>query len=200
MEHIKNTVIALCFVLLITALPLKGVALEPQSKFDHNVLTWAQQCREEILGQMERLISSGQLREGQLFDTFYIPIPQTSPLKYHTQYDKMADETMRLILDKYLEQDSRLLYVVIVDRNGYLPTHNTRYSQPLTGDSEVDQLNNRAKRMANDHCGLAAAHNMESYLLQSCNMDTGRENIMELSVPIHINGRHWGAVRIGYKK
>jgi len=165
--------------------------------FDTQVLEWALDCRQEILSEFELLLSSGQLNMGKLFDTFYIPIPNTSPQKYHTQYDKMFDAILRPILDKYVRKDKRLVFVVIVDQNGYLPTHNTRYTQPLTGDPAVDSIKNRTKRIFNDRTGLAAAKNQQQYLIQRYSRDTG-EQMTDLSIPIFIRGRHWGAVRIGY--
>lgn len=84
-----------------------------------------------------------------------------------------------------------------VDRNGYLPSHNKRYSKPLTGEHSVDLVGNRTKRIFNDRTGIRAARNKKPYLLQSYQRDTG-EFLKDLSAPIIINGRHWGGLRIGY--
>lgn len=194
----KRLCLTLLLILTLCWLPSAGWAEELQSELDHNVYRWAKQCHGEVIGQLELLLSSGRLGVGQLFDTFYIPIPNTNPQKYHTQYDTLADEILRPILDKYLEMDSRLAFFIVVDNNGYLPTHNTRFAQPLTGNAEVDIVKNRTKRIFNDRTGLAAARNQQPYLLQRYSRDTG-ENMSDLSVPIVINNRHWGAVRVGYK-
>ncbi|PLX96499.1 MAG: chemotaxis protein [Desulfuromonas sp.] len=183
-----------CFILL----PAFTQAEEIDSALDQNVYQWAQQCRDEVLDQFNLLLSSGQLSMGQLFDTFYIPIPNTDPQKFKTQYDKVTDEILRPIFDRYLEKDDRLVFFLAVDRNGYLPTHNTRYAQPLTGDPKVDVVKNRTKRMFNDRTGLSAARNTEPYLLQKYSRDTG-EQMADLSVPLYVNNRHWGAIRVGYK-
>ena len=159
----------------------------------------AENCRDEIRNEMEKLISSNQVSVAQMFDTFYIPIPDTNPQKFKTQYDHLTDEVFRFILDEYLERDKRILFVVAVDRNGYLPTHNTKYSKPLTDDQDFNTKNNRTKRMFNDRTGLAAARNTNPYLLQKYSRDTG-EMLADLSVPITIKGKHWGALRIGYKR
>lgn len=191
---------------LFLVLPLLTILINPfacradnlQTDLDNSVYHWAQQCRTEVTAQMDLLLSSGRLSVGQLFDTFYIPIPDTQPQKYHTQYDILADEVLRPILDKYLEKDPRLVFFIAVDRNGYVPTHNTRFAQPLTRDPEIDSLKNRTKRIFNDRTGLAAARNQQTYLLQRYSRDTG-EQISDLSIPLTINNRHWGAIRIGYK-
>jgi methyl-accepting chemotaxis protein len=134
----------------------------------------------------------------QLFDTFYIPIPNTNPQKFHTQYDKLTDEFIRIILDKYADMDKRVLFAVAADVNGYVPTHNSRYSKPLTDNADYNRDNNRTKQLFDDRTGLAAAKNLNPYLLQKYSRDTGEE-LYDLSVPIFFSGKHWGAIRIGYK-
>ena len=174
-------------------------ALDALTGFDLRAKQLASDCRDEVVAEMEKLVSSNTISLSQLFDTFYIPIPNTNPQKFHTQYDRHTDEVLRIILDKYLEMEPRFLFVVAVDRNGYLPTHNTRYSRPLTDDPDYNTKNNRTKRIFNDRTGLAAARNTQPYLLQTYKRDTG-ETLSDLSVPIFIQGKHWGAIRIGYKR
>ncbi|MCF6265251.1 MAG: chemotaxis protein [Desulfuromusa sp.] len=169
------------------------------SSFDDQVKRWAIECRTEVVDQFNLLLTSGQLSVPQLFDTFYIPIPKTDPQKFKTQYDDLSDGIVRPIVDKILGYNNRLVFVVIVDINGYLPTHNSRYSRPLTGNADENMKWNRTKRMFNDRTGLAAARNQKPYLLQRYSRDTG-EIMSDLSVPIKIQNRHWGAVRIGYKQ
>jgi methyl-accepting chemotaxis protein len=149
---------------------------------------------------MERIlvqaIANGKLTMGDLFDDNYQPIPGTNPLKYHTSFDTFFDATFTAKQDEFLN-DSQVAFAVLIDRNGYLPTHNSIYSQPLTGDYEKDLKGNRSKRFFNDKVGLAAAHNVKEILVQVYNRDTG-ERIWDISAPIYIQGQHWGAFRIGY--
>jgi hypothetical protein len=175
-----------------------ALSQEKLSAFDQQVLEMAMACRDQVAAEMTQLVKGNTLTLAQLFDTFYIPIPDTDPQKYHTQYDRYTDEAIRIILDSYLSKDDRIKFVVAVDKNGYLPTHNSRYSKPLTGDGNYDTQNNRTKRMFNDRTGLAAARNEKPHLLQSYSRDTG-EVMKDLSVPIYIEGQHWGAIRIGYQ-
>jgi methyl-accepting chemotaxis protein len=183
--------------LMIIAPAASSSAAERLSSLDQKAKSVAEQCAAEIVKQFNILLGSGRLTTPQLFDTFYIPIPGTSPQKFHTQYDRLTDGILQPILDQYLAEDSHFVFVVAVDHNGYLPTHDTKYSQPLTGDSDHDSTWNRAKRIFDDRTGLAAARNTQPFLLQRYSRDTG-ETMNDLSVPIFIGGRHWGAVRIGY--
>jgi len=83
--------------------------------------------------------------------------------------------------------------------DGYLPTHNQRFSLPLTGNLAFDLVNNRTKRIFGDRTGLAAARNEAPYLLQRYKRDTD-ELMADLSVPVKVKGKHWGCVRIGYRQ
>ena len=143
----------------------------------------------------ENAILSNQLTEVEIFDTDYIPIPNTDPQKYHTAFDTFTDQNLVNFQDGFL-QDTDITFAVTVDRNGYLPTHNTIFSQPLSGNTEVDLLSNRTKRIFDDKTGINAAKNTEPYLHQVYYRDTG-EVIWDISVPIMVNGKHWGAFRIG---
>lgn len=186
------------FLLIVLLLPTSpSTAAEEMSAFDIQVKKWAEECRQEVVEQFNLLLSSGTLNMPQLFDTFYVPISNTNPQKYRTQYDILADGVVQPIIDGYLKRDERLVFVVIADQNGYVPTHNSRFSQPLTGNLEADANNNRTKRIFNDRTGLAAARNVEPFLLQRYSRDTG-EIMNDLALPIIIQKRHWGALRIGY--
>jgi methyl-accepting chemotaxis protein len=189
------------FWMMLALLLAPGAAggAETLNRFDQQVRQWALDCRSQIIAQFDLLLTSGQLSTPQLFDTFYIPIPNTDPQKFRTQYDNLSDGVVQPIIDQVLKLDERLVFVVIVDRNGYLPTHNSRFSQPLTGNASEDAKSNRTKRIFNDRTGLAAARNLQPYLLQRYSRDTG-EVMSDLSVPIFIQNRHWGALRIGYQQ
>jgi hypothetical protein len=196
-ERMRLTYVCL-FAFLLLVLPVQAQAVELNA-LDQKVKRWAESCRDEVSDQFNLLLTSGKLSVPQLFDTFYIPMPDTSPQKFHTQYDRITDGVLRPIIDKYLALDKRIVFVVPVDVNGYLPTHNSRYSRPLTGVGDTDTKWNRAKRIFSDRTGLAAAHNKDAYLLQRYSRDTG-EVMSDLSVPVVVQNRHWGAIRIGYKQ
>jgi len=50
----------------------------------------------------------------------------------------------------------------------------------------------------NDPVGAKGAKNQKPSLFQTYVRDTG-EILADLTMPIMINGRHWGGVRIGFK-
>src|SRR6266540_3285351 len=149
---------------------------------------------------MERILNealdSGRFKMDELFDEQYLPIGHTDPPKYHTRYDTFLDGAIQGIEDEYLK-DEQVVFAVLVDRNGYLPTHNTSYTQPLTGDSVKDKVGNRTKRLFKDEVGSKAAKNDQPLQKQEYNRDTG-EIMWDISAPVVVKGRHWGGFRIGF--
>lgn len=154
---------------------------------------------EEIRQVMADAISAGKMTVEDFFDEEYEKVPNSYPPKFHTRFDEFFDVTIQESIDTYL-QDDRVVFAVPVDRNGYLPTHNSKFSQPLTGDSVKDRLGNRTKRIFNDTTGLAAARydgaDGQGVLVQVYQRDTG-VLMMDCSAPIELDGRHWGAFRVG---
>jgi methyl-accepting chemotaxis protein len=146
---------------------------------------------------LAELLANQRLQVEGLFDEKYQPIPGTRPQKYHTCYDAVLDVEIQALLDDFLARDAKVIYAILVDRNGYVPTHNTRYSQALTGDPEQDKVWSRSKRIFNDPVGLAAARCHEDVLVQMYFRDTG-DKIWDISAPVYVMGRHWGAFRISY--
>jgi len=145
---------------------------------------------------LERALAEGRCTLEDMFDENYVPIPDTDPPKYHTRYDACFDELIQDFEDAYL-QDEQVVYAVLADRNGYVPTHHRKNSLPLTGDQSKDRVGNRTKRIFNRQEELAAVRNTSGVLVQFYFWDT-REKIWDISAPVYVKGRHWGAFRIGY--
>ncbi len=147
---------------------------------------------------MDRWIASGEVTRERLFSSLYYPVPNTDPPKFTTDWDRISDRDILKIEENVLGKSPMIQFAVLVDRNGYLPPHNQRYAQPLTGNLANDLVNNRTKRIFNDRTGLAAAQNEAPFLIQRYQRDTG-ETMADLSVPVIVRGVRWGAVRIGYR-
>uniref|UniRef100_A0A831XFX5 Methyl-accepting chemotaxis protein n=1 Tax=Geobacter metallireducens TaxID=28232 RepID=A0A831XFX5_GEOME len=165
----------------------------------HDVVKgYAAELRNRVTAALEKAVAERRITLDALFSTDYEPIPNTSPQKYRTPFDRLFDELISPIQEEVLARDGGMYYAICVDRKGYCPSHNLRYSRPLTGDPAVDKDNNRTKRIFNDRTGSRCAANTRSFLLQTYLRDTG-ELMNDLSTPITIGGKHWGAVRIGYR-
>ena len=147
--------------------------------------------------QAAEQISKSAQQGTNMFDTNYQEIANTYPTKYSTCYDNTFAQQLQPICDQTLSQLPSGIFAICVDVNGYGPTHNSAFTKPLTGDPEIDVVGSRDKRIYNDPTGNRAAQNQENFLLQTYMRDTG-EILSDLSLPIHVAGRHWGAVRLGF--
>ena len=148
--------------------------------------------------RFEQAILNGEITEAQLFSFNYTPIQNTNPVKHTTPFDKFTDNVLPAIQEPLLDEHSFIIYAGAVDKNGYFPTHNKKFSQPLTGNYDTDLANNRTKRIFDDKTGSRCGSNTSTFLLQTYKRDTG-EIMHDLSAPIFVNGKHWGGFRIGYK-
>lgn len=143
-------------------------------------------------------VKNGVLTENQVFDTNYQRIPNIEPPKYHTAFDSFTDINLAGVQDTFLN-DKVVVYAVSQDSNGYVPTHNNVY--PKSGiflPGGIGDNPARTKRIFNDTVGLAASQNPEPYLLQVYQRSDTGEIMWDISSPIYVNGRHWGAFRVGF--
>ncbi|MGC4092722.1 MAG: hypothetical protein QM756_33545 [Polyangiaceae bacterium] len=165
---------------------------------DKEIRGWATAFAADCGKVLEGWIDSQAVTEEKLFARLYYPIPNTNPAKYTTDYDTLSDRDIGPLQERYLAKSLALSYVVLGDLNGYVPTHNQKYSQPLTGNLAVDLVNNRTKRIFMTTVGFRSARSQAPFLLQVNERDNG-ERALNLSVPVRVHGKHWGAVRFGYR-
>ena len=162
------------------------------------VLAEAMAASSAIQACFTSAIERGELTLDDFFDRHYKPIPGTNPEKFSTRFDSFTDRFLPAIQEPILERCPFIAYAGAVDDNGYFPTHNLKFSQPITGDYQKDLASSRTKRIFNDRTGSRCGAHTKPFLLQTYKRDTG-EVMHDLSVPIFINSRHWGGFRIGYR-
>ncbi len=155
-----------------------------------------------IARRFEDALAQGELSEADLFDENYRPIAGTNPQQFTTRFLAFTDRVLPPLQEPLLEFSDKVVFCAAVDRNGYLPTHNLRFSRPQGADPVWNAANCRNRRIFNDRTGLAAGRNTRRFLLQTYRRDMGggRYVLMkDLSVPIFVRGRHWGGLRMGYR-
>lgn len=165
--------------------------------YHDTVKSYIREVEDKVLESIDKALKDRSITIDALFDRGYVPIPNTIPQKYTTRFDAFFDRVISPHQEIIVNRDNKVLYVICVDNNGYVPCHNLRYSKPLTGDPEVDKNNNRTKRKFDDKTGIRCARNTDGFLLQTYRRDTG-EILNDMSKPLVINNKHWGGIRVGY--
>lgn len=162
-------------------------------KFDQ-FISFCYESREVYTQKIKELKSNGV----NIFDNNYKKIPNTNPQKYLTEFSEPFINKFQLVLDETLKKIEGALYCLVIDRNGYLPVHHQQFSQPMTGDHKKDLLNSRHQRifLSNTTEQRRCTHT-ENMLLQTYMRDTG-QILNDFSMPIYIDGKHWGAMIVGF--
>ncbi|RDV01074.1 methyl-accepting chemotaxis protein [Undibacter mobilis] len=169
---------------------------------DTPIVTLCQKTAAQIASAFERAIAKGAITTDALFDERYVPIAGTDPQQMMTKFVAFTDKVLPDYQEPLLEADPRIVFCAAIDRNGFLPTHNLKYSQPQSDDPAWNAANCRNRRLFNDRTGLSAGRSKRSFLLQTYRRDMGGGAFVlmkDVSAPITVNGRHWGGFRIGFK-
>ena len=156
-----------------------------------------------IANAFEAAIERGDIRLEQLMDENYREIPGTDPKQYLTNYVEFTDRVLPPIQDPIQKSDPRIVFCVAWARGGYLPTHNPNYRLPQRKDPVWNSANCRNRRLFNDRAVKKVAANTRPFLLQTYRRDMGGGNFVlmkDLSSPIFVRGRHWGAFRMGIRQ
>ncbi len=155
-----------------------------------------------IAAAFEAGIARGEIRFEQLMDENLREIPGTDPRQYLTDYLAFADRILPPIQDPIQKRDPRIAFCVAWARSGYLPTHNPEYSLPQGSDPVWNNAHCRNRRLFTDRNAIRIGANTKPVLLQTYRRDMGGGQFVlmkDLSSPIFVRGRHWGAFRMGFR-
>ena len=157
---------------------------------------------DEISRRFSQAVARGDIGMRDLFDTTYTPIEGSNPQQMMAKFTSLTDSILPDLQEAVLGSDQRIVFCAAVDQNGYLPTHNNKFSKPQTSDPVWNAANCRNRRIFDDRVGLAAGRNRERFLLQTYRRDMGGGTfalMKDISAPITVDGRHWGSVRLAYR-
>ena len=159
-----------------------------------------------VAGKVEAAFQDGltstAISEDELFDIDYQLIPGTSPLQYTVKGIAFLKKVLQPLVETALDMPQRPEFCIAVDRNGYIPVHNVKYSHAQKpGEVAWNTRYSRNQRIFNDRTGITAARNIRRYHIQNYKRDMGNGEIVlmkEIDCPIKVNGRHWGGVRLAF--
>jgi methyl-accepting chemotaxis protein len=157
----------------------------------------------QISAAFDAAVERGDIRIEQLMDEKYREIPRTDPKQYLTDYVAFTDRILPAIQDPIQKSDPRIVFCVAWAKGGYLPTHNPNYRLPQGPDPVWNNANCRNRRLFSDRAVKKVAANTKPFLLQTYRRDMGGGNFVlmkDLSSPILVRGRHWGAFRMGFRE
>ena len=184
---------------------LKAIsAAQARARAEENIyIEMVQGVASGVTGAFELAVKDGSISETDLFDSYYDPIAETDPQQFRAKHTELTDRVVHQFTEAVLERDQRIVICCVADRNGYIGTHNKKYSQPQKpGEKVWNTANARNRRIFDDRAGLVAARNVQPYFVQTYPRDMGGGNFVvlkEFDTPITVRGKHWGAVRLAIK-
>ena len=162
-----------------------------------------QKAAARIADQFSAALTQGRISEHALFDEAYRDVPGTDPPQVVTEFTQFTDSILPDIQEPLLDTLKGVVFCAAIDRNGYIPTHNRKFSLPQRpGEPEWNAKHARNRRIFADRVGLAAGQNKRPFLLQAYRRDMGKGDFImmkDVSAPIIVHGRHWGGLRLAYQ-
>jgi methyl-accepting chemotaxis protein len=157
----------------------------------------AQAASLRIGDALAQALQQGRIEAAALFSRDYTPVPGIEPAKFTTPFDALCDELLPPLQEPVAARHPWIVFAICANPDGYVPTHNLRFTQPLTGERAKDLVGNRTKRIFADRVGRSVGAHTDPYRLQVYRRDTG-QIMFDLSVPVFVGDRHWGGFRVGY--
>src|SRR5207237_9378558 len=96
-----------------------------------------------------------------------------SPARAVARVVELRDGLSPPLQEELLALDPKVVFCAAVDRSGFLPTQNLKFSQPQGADAVWNAAHARNRRIFNDRTGLAAGRNERRFLLQTYRRDMG---------------------------
>lgn len=150
---------------------------------------------------LEQAIAEGGITAAQLFSRSYTPRPGTDPQQFDAPFCQMTDRLFTPVQEAALTLSDKVVFCAAVNIDGFLPTHNKKFSHPQRADPAWNAAHCRNRRLFNDRVGLKAGQSSAPFLLQVYRRDMGNGvSVMmkDVSAPITVAGRHWGGFRLAY--
>lgn len=170
---------------------------------DSPYINLVQTLADEVSARFSAAVLSGEIGMEALFDRQYRPIAGSDPVQMMTRFTDFTDRVLPAIQEPAVATDERIAFCAAIDDQGYLPTHNRKFSEPQRpGDPAWNTANCRNRRIFNDRVGLAAGRNKQPFLVQTYRRDMGGGQFVlmkDISAPITVNGRHWGGLRLAIR-
>lgn len=136
----------------------------------------------EFTAMLEESVRHSRIDMDSLFDENYVKTAEEG--KFKVRSNRFFDTEVLPLLKRWSQKDRRLLYVVAMDRNGYMPTHIMPARALVKMTDPVSLSGATSSRLVAQPFRRPVA--------------AGGELAMDMAMPVMVKGRHWGCLRIGY--
>ncbi len=181
---------------------LEVIASSGRQTKDSLFISTAIETARKVSALFETAVKDNRISLAALMDGKYEPIPRSNPQQFMTDFTRFTDQVLPPLLEEALNIDPRMVFCIVADKNGYVPTHNQKFSHPPGTDPVWNNAHCRNRRIFNDRVGLRAGQNTKPHLQQAYRRDMGGGEFIpmkDVSSPIIVLGHHWGGLRLAYR-
>lgn len=168
---------------------------------DSAMVEQGQSLAQQLVAATEAAIAAGELSEAALFDTEYVEIAGSNPVRYSTKLCDWAHRAWRPILDRATINDDRVMAAACTDMHGFLPTHLSEFSRDPTGDLAHDTAYCRNGRKIFDPIDQKSKKSQAPYMMAVYRQEGDGQQyrvVRNIYIPMVINGRRWGDLELAY--
>ncbi|MDV7339999.1 methyl-accepting chemotaxis protein [Terasakiella sp. A23] len=188
--------------LMLTGEKLIMLTAETGVETEHKpYVDFAVKAAQKVSAAFDNAVDDGVISQADLFNENYQEIPGSNPTQLMTKYTEFCDQILPDIQETGLAFRDNVVFCACVNTQGYLPTHNNKFSQPQTDDPVWNEAHCRNRRIFDDRVGLHAGQNEKDFLVQTYRRKMGGGEavlMIDASAPIYVKGRHWGGLRLAY--
>jgi methyl-accepting chemotaxis protein len=168
---------------------------------DRRFVRFAWKLSSQLSVLLESGIAKKHFSEADLFSGDYKPIPNSNPQQFLSPITLVLEECCAPLIERFGGADPDIASVGMFDRKGFLAVTVRQYAQPQTADAQRNEAYSRNRRFHRNRATVKACANSGPFLLQGFRRSVNGVVAMfkDVSAPLLINQRHWGAVRIIYR-
>ncbi|WP_121440634.1 methyl-accepting chemotaxis protein [Alkalispirillum mobile] len=183
-----------------TELLIRETAVEGVETVDTPYIRLAERLAAETAEAFEDGIQRGSVSKEALFDQNYQREADSDPARYTTASADFCDRVLPAVQEPALQHQRRVLSAFVCDVGGYVPAQSREAARAPSADDGAEPPRFHRRRLDSRET-RAAARNRERFLLQTYRLELGGGHhalVKEVSVPIKVQGRHWGCQRLIY--
>ena len=163
----------------------------------------AQKAAADIQDILEAGLACGEVTLDELITTDYRPVKRSDPVQYTTLASAFYEKMLPPALDEHRRSPEAPLFVLAIDRNGYLPVRHADYAAPEGGgDGAWNDFNARGRRLFEGWTTLLGARSEAPSHLRAYQFDgdgAPEDAILIVSAPVYVERQLWGAVQAGFR-
>lgn len=162
----------------------------------------SQRFAQEISEAFTNAVSEHRVSMDDLFSSELTLIEGTDPPQFGHPAMSVFEDVLPTIMARYYRLEANMAYAVATTRDCFVPIHHASLSQPQRPtDLRFNQAFSRHRRIYDDRWTLRAAAFSPHPVVQACTRDIPEgfgALVRDVSAPLYVQGRHWGAAQIAY--